>query len=50
MNATFAAQKAWISAASYLDLAKELAPGTTEIQHGTNVTGAAACPSANIAN
>ena len=27
VNATFAAQKAWISAAGYLDLAKGLAPG-----------------------
>jgi hypothetical protein len=30
------------------DTALGLAPGTTEIQHGTNVSGAAACPSAKL--
>ncbi len=50
VNATFAAQKAWIAAAGYLDLAKNLAPGTTEIQHGTRASGAASCPSASPSN
>jgi len=50
VNATFAAQKAWIAAAGYVDLAKNLAPGTTEIQHGTAVSGASACPSASPTN
>ena len=38
VKATFAAQKAWRAAAAYHDLALGLAPGTTEIQHGTNVS------------
>ena len=50
VNATFAAQKAWIAAAGYLDLALNLPPGTTEIEHGTRVSGAAACPSASPTN
>ena len=50
VNATFAAQKAWIAAAGYEDLALNLPPGTTEIQHGTSVTGAADCPSASPTN
>jgi hypothetical protein len=50
VNATFAAQKAWIAAAGYADLALNLAPGTTEIQHGTRVAGASACPSASPNN
>jgi hypothetical protein len=50
VKATFAAQKAWRAAAGYADLALDLAPGTTELQHGTNVTGAASCPSASPTN
>ena len=47
VNATFAAQKAWRSAAAYRDLAMELAPGTSELEKGTKKEGASACPSAN---
>jgi len=50
VNATFAAQKAGVGAAGYLDLAKNLPPRTTEIQHGTAVAGASACPSASPSN
>src|SRR5262249_14432782 len=50
VNATFAAQKAWRAAAAYRDLALVLKPGTTEMNHGTNVTGAASCPSAALAH
>ena len=50
VNATFAAQKAWIAAAGYRDLALNLPPGTTEIEHGTQVSGASACPSASPTN
>ncbi|HEY1366011.1 MAG TPA: hypothetical protein VGF23_02815 [Gaiellaceae bacterium] len=50
VNATFAAQKAWIAAAAYHDLARGLAPGTTEANHGTKVIGASACPSASPSN
>ena len=46
VNATFAAQKAWRSAAAYRDLALGLAPGTSELQKGTKKEGASACPSA----
>ena len=46
VNATFAAQKAWRSAAGYRDLALGLAPGTSELQKGTKKEGASACPSA----
>jgi hypothetical protein len=38
VNAAFAAQKAWRAAAGYRDLALKLAPGTTELQHGTRVS------------
>jgi hypothetical protein len=48
VNATFAAQKAWRAAAAYRDTALGLPPGTSEIEHGTNVSGAAACPSAKL--
>jgi hypothetical protein len=47
VNATFAAQKAWRAAAGYRDLALQLAPGTTELQHGTRVSDPSACPSAS---
>ncbi|HSS81343.1 MAG TPA: hypothetical protein VLK24_09115 [Gaiellaceae bacterium] len=50
VNATFAAQAAWIAAAGYQDLAQNKAPGTTEIEHGTAVAGASACPSASPSN
>ena len=46
VNATFAAQKAWRSAAAYRDLALGLAPGTSELGKGTKKEGASACPSA----
>ena len=46
VNATFAAQKAWRSAAAYRDLALGLAPGTSELEKGTKKEGASACPSA----
>jgi len=46
VNATFAAQKAWRSAAAYRDIALGLAPGTSELQKGTKKEGASACPSA----
>jgi hypothetical protein len=48
VNATFAAQKAWRAAAAYRDAALGLTPGTTELQHGTRVSGASACPSAKL--
>jgi hypothetical protein len=47
INATFAAQRAWRSAAAYRDLARVLAPGSTELEKGTKKEGAEACPSAN---
>jgi hypothetical protein len=50
VNATFAAQKAWVAAAGYDDLALGLAPGTTEANHGTKVLGAGSCPSAAATN
>ena len=50
VKATFAAQKAWRAAAGYRDLALDLAPGTTEAQHGTKIIGAGACPSAAPTN
>jgi hypothetical protein len=50
VNATFAAQKAWRAAAGYRDLALQLAPGTTELQHGTRVSDPSACPSASPTN
>jgi hypothetical protein len=50
VKATFAAQAAWIAAAGYQDLAQDKAPGTTEIEHGTAVAGASACPSASPSN
>jgi pre-peptidase len=46
INAAFAAQKAWRSAAALRDDALGLTPGTTEIQKGTKLAGAAGCPSA----
>jgi hypothetical protein len=46
VNATYAAQAAFRAAASYRDLALGLAPGTTELEHGTKKTGAEACASA----
>jgi hypothetical protein len=46
VNATYAAQAAFRAAASYRDLALGLAPGTTELEHGTKKTGAEACVSA----
>jgi hypothetical protein len=48
VNATFAAQKAWRAAAAYRDTALGLPPGTSEIEHGTNVCDAGACPSAKL--
>jgi hypothetical protein len=50
VNATFAAQAAWIAAAGYEDLALDRAPGTTEANHGTNVSNPSACLSADPAN
>ena len=50
VNATFAAQAAWIAAAGYEDLALGLPPGTTEANHGTAVTDAGSCPSASPSN
>jgi hypothetical protein len=47
--ATFAAQKAWRNAAAYLDAAMMLAPGSTELRHGTKLQGAAGCASAALA-
>ena len=46
VNATFAAQKAFRSAAAYRDLALGLPPGTTELEKGTKKEGASACQSA----
>jgi hypothetical protein len=47
VRATFDAQSAWRAAAAYRDLALGLPLGTTEIQHGTAVSGgASSCPSA----
>jgi hypothetical protein len=46
VNATFAAQAAWRAAAAYRDIALKLMPGTTELQHGTQASGASSCPSA----
>ena len=50
VNATFAAQAAWIAAAGYEDLALGLPPGTTEANHGTAVTDAGSCLSASPSN
>jgi hypothetical protein len=50
VNATFAAQAAWIAAAGYEDVALGLAPGTTEANHGTAVTDPSGCPSASPSN
>jgi len=47
VNAAFAAQIAWRKAAAYRDLALQLAPGTSELEKGTALAGAASCPSAN---
>lgn len=46
VNSTFAAQKAWRSAAAYRDLALGLPPGSSELAKGTKKEGASACPSA----
>jgi hypothetical protein len=46
VNATFAAQRAWRAAAAYRDLARGLAPGTSELEKGTRKAGAQACASA----
>ena len=45
VRATFSAQLAWRKAAAYRDLALGLAPGTSEIQRGTQKEGASSCPS-----
>jgi hypothetical protein len=50
VNATFAAQTAWVAAAGYQDVALGLAPGTTEANHGTAVVDPSACPSASPTN
>lgn len=50
VNATFAAQAAWVAAAGYEDVALGLAPGTTEAAHGTAVADPSACPSADPSN
>jgi hypothetical protein len=47
VKATFAAQAAWRAAAAYRDLALNLAPGTSELQKGTKLSGASSCPSAS---
>jgi hypothetical protein len=46
VDATFAAQRAWRAAAAYRDLARGLAPGTSELEKGTKKEGASACASA----
>jgi hypothetical protein len=46
VNATYASQAAFRAAAAYRDLARGLAPGTTEIEHGTKKAGAEGCVSA----
>lgn len=46
VKAAFAAQSAWRNAAAYRDLALGLAPGTSEQQKGTQLSGAESCPSA----
>jgi hypothetical protein len=46
IGAAFAAQKAWRAAAALRDDALGLARGTTELQRGTKLSGAASCPSA----
>jgi hypothetical protein len=46
VNATYAAQSAWRAAAAYRDLARGLAPGTSELEKGTKKEGASSCPSA----
>jgi len=46
IGAAFAAQKAWRAAAALRDDALGLARGTTELQKGTKLSGAASCPSA----
>ena len=46
VQATFAAQRAWRAAAAFRDLARGLAPGTTELEKGTKKEGASACASA----
>jgi len=50
VNATFAAQSAWIAAAGYEDLAENKPAGTTEAAHGTNVVDPSSCPSASPSN
>jgi hypothetical protein len=46
VNAVFAAQKAWRAAAAYRDIAKQLTPGTSELEKGTRKAGAEGCISA----
>jgi hypothetical protein len=46
VNATFAAQRAWLAAAAYRDGARGLAPGTSELEKGTKLAGAESCASA----
>jgi hypothetical protein len=46
VRATFAAQTGWRKAAAFRDLALGLAPGTTEIEQGTQAEGASSCASA----
>lgn len=42
---TFSAQAAWRKAAAFRDLALGLAPGTSELEKGTEKEGASGCPS-----
>jgi hypothetical protein len=46
VNAALTAQKAFRAAAAYRDLARGLAPGTTELEKGTKKAGAESCQSA----
>ena len=46
VRATFSAQLAWRKAAAFRDLALALAPGTSEIEKGTEADCASACTSA----
>ncbi|MBA3364481.1 MAG: PPC domain-containing protein [Actinobacteria bacterium] len=46
VNAVYAAQSAWRDAAAYRDLARGLAPGTSELEKGTKLAGAEGCASA----
>jgi hypothetical protein len=48
VNATFSAQRAWRAAAAYRDLARGLAPGTSELEKGTKLAGAESCASAQL--